>query len=197
KHNTTRTNIVLPAGITFDLPALTITLSLPVGTTYLPAGTFILPKPNKKKCELWDWFNEELDSDWYRLQLNEMYLLLNPNERLFLQNEMTRAQRIRHLQQDINHGLARLTFWKSTCALLIIVLVVVLAMKSSSILMLNPKWWPAALGSATFLFLPCFFNFDGSVTLDSIVFPVGVVYVAATLGFVVALGSSTVSLQPG
>ncbi|GJZ56666.1 hypothetical protein Tco_0612160, partial [Tanacetum coccineum] len=43
KHNTTRTNIVLPAGITFDLPALTITLSLPVGTTYLPAGTFTLP----------------------------------------------------------------------------------------------------------------------------------------------------------
>ncbi|GJX49799.1 hypothetical protein Tco_0276644 [Tanacetum coccineum] len=38
-----RTNIVLPAGITFDLPALTITLSLPVGTTYLPAGTFTLP----------------------------------------------------------------------------------------------------------------------------------------------------------
>ncbi|GJX25701.1 retrovirus-related pol polyprotein from transposon TNT 1-94 [Tanacetum coccineum] len=29
--------------ITFDLPALTITLSLPVGTTYLPAGTFTLP----------------------------------------------------------------------------------------------------------------------------------------------------------
>ncbi|GKC84069.1 zinc knuckle CX2CX4HX4C containing protein [Tanacetum coccineum] len=30
-------------GITFVLPALTITLSLPVGTTYLPAGTFTLP----------------------------------------------------------------------------------------------------------------------------------------------------------
>ncbi|GKA25633.1 hypothetical protein Tco_0711742, partial [Tanacetum coccineum] len=43
KHNTTRTNVVLPAGITFFLPALTITLSLPVGTTYLPAGTFTLP----------------------------------------------------------------------------------------------------------------------------------------------------------
>ncbi|GKD45091.1 hypothetical protein Tco_1269736, partial [Tanacetum coccineum] len=38
---TTRTNIVLPAGITFDLPVLTITLSLPVGSTYLPAGTFL------------------------------------------------------------------------------------------------------------------------------------------------------------
>ncbi|GKC39663.1 zf-CCHC domain-containing protein [Tanacetum coccineum] len=32
----------LLAGVTFDLPALTITLSLPVGTTYLPAGTFTL-----------------------------------------------------------------------------------------------------------------------------------------------------------
>ncbi|GJS49473.1 retrotransposon protein, putative, ty1-copia subclass [Tanacetum coccineum] len=43
KHNTTRTNSVLPAGITFVLPALTINLSLSVGTTYLPAGTFTLP----------------------------------------------------------------------------------------------------------------------------------------------------------
>ncbi|GJR76069.1 reverse transcriptase domain-containing protein [Tanacetum coccineum] len=38
KHNTTRNNIVLPAGTTFVLPVLTILLSLPVGTT-LPAGT--------------------------------------------------------------------------------------------------------------------------------------------------------------
>ncbi|GKD78641.1 hypothetical protein Tco_1341262 [Tanacetum coccineum] len=42
-NNTTRTNFVLPAGITFVLPVLTITVSLPVGTTYLPARTFTLP----------------------------------------------------------------------------------------------------------------------------------------------------------
>ncbi|GJT31924.1 PH-interacting protein-like isoform X1 [Tanacetum coccineum] len=57
-------------------------------------------KPNaKKKCELWDWFDEELKPDWYILQLN-------PNERHFLQNEMNREQRIRHLQQDVYHGLS-------------------------------------------------------------------------------------------
>ncbi|GKC21335.1 hypothetical protein Tco_1023485 [Tanacetum coccineum] len=87
-------------------------------------------KPNAtKKCGLWDWFDEELESDWYRLQLNEMYYQLNPNQRRFLENEMTREERIRHLQQEVNHGLTRLTFWKSTCYFLVIMLVVVLAMK--------------------------------------------------------------------
>ncbi|GKE20626.1 zinc finger C2H2-type/integrase DNA-binding domain-containing protein [Tanacetum coccineum] len=52
-----------------------------------PARRFIVcqnrNKPNAtKKCGLWDWFDEELESDWYRLQLNEMYYQLNPNQRL-------------------------------------------------------------------------------------------------------------------
>ncbi|GJR91578.1 hypothetical protein Tco_0215589 [Tanacetum coccineum] len=87
-------------------------------------------KPNAtKKCGLWDLFDEELESDWYKLQLNEMYYQLNPNQRRFLENKITRKERIMHLQEDVNHGLARLTFWKSTCYVLVIMLVVVLAMK--------------------------------------------------------------------
>ncbi|GJR24918.1 hypothetical protein Tco_0973445 [Tanacetum coccineum] len=93
-----------------------------------PARHFIVCQ-NQNKCGLWDWFDEELESDWYSLQLNEMYYQLNPNQRRFLENEMTREERIRHLQQDVNHGLTCLTFWKSTCYFLMIMLVVVLAMK--------------------------------------------------------------------
>ncbi|GJR10322.1 hypothetical protein Tco_0792974 [Tanacetum coccineum] len=79
-------------------------------------------KPNAmKKCRLWNWFDKELKSDWYRIQLNEMYYLLNPNQM-------------------------------------------------------------SALSSATFLFLPCFFNFSGSAASASIIFPFGVVSVAVTLG---------------
>nr|GFA69348.1 hypothetical protein [Tanacetum cinerariifolium] len=69
-----------------------------------------LQKPNAtKKRRLWDWFDEELEYDWYRLQLNEMYYQLNPNQRCFLENEMSCKERIGHLQQEVNHGLARLT----------------------------------------------------------------------------------------
>ncbi|GJS98596.1 hypothetical protein Tco_0819766 [Tanacetum coccineum] len=80
-----------------DLPVRVLTAWTPTN----PAKRFIVcqnqNKPNaKKKCELWDWFDEELESDWYRLQLNKMYAILNPNERRFLQNEMNHEQRIRH-----------------------------------------------------------------------------------------------------
>ncbi|GKB21495.1 DNA-(apurinic or apyrimidinic site) lyase 2 [Tanacetum coccineum] len=97
-----------------DLPVRVLTSRKPTN----PARRFIVcqnrNKPNAtKKCGLWDWFDEELESDWYRLQLNEMYYQLNPNQRRFLENEMTREERIRHLQQEVNHGLTRLTFWKS------------------------------------------------------------------------------------
>ncbi|GJY32331.1 hypothetical protein Tco_0415826 [Tanacetum coccineum] len=107
-----------------DLSVRVLTFRKPTN----PARRFIKPNATKKGG-LYDWFDEELESDWYRLQLNEMYYQLNPNQRRFLENEMTREERIRHLQEDVNHGLARLTFWKSTCYFLVIMLVVVLAMK--------------------------------------------------------------------
>ncbi|GJX80531.1 hypothetical protein Tco_0328680 [Tanacetum coccineum] len=48
-----------------------------------------LLKPNAmKKCRLWNWFDKELKSDWYRIQLNEMYYLLNPNQMCLLENEI-------------------------------------------------------------------------------------------------------------
>ncbi|GJZ48271.1 hypothetical protein Tco_0602103 [Tanacetum coccineum] len=86
-------------------------------------------KPNKKNCELWDWYDQELESDWYRLQLREMYLLLNPHEMHLLQTEMTREERILDLQEDLNHALIRLAFWKSTCFMVALFIVILWGMK--------------------------------------------------------------------
>ncbi|GKA95306.1 hypothetical protein Tco_0817344 [Tanacetum coccineum] len=58
-------------------------------------------KPGKKKCDTWDWYDLELESDWYRQNLYEIYVLLNPHQRRQLGNEMTRQQKIEVLEAQL------------------------------------------------------------------------------------------------
>lgn len=89
-----------------------------------------------KKCAFWDWYDPELEDDWYRYHMYEMYNLLNPNQRRELENEMSRQVRLEQLQVELAENgaelrrcLASLTFWKSTFLAFAIVVSLVLAMK--------------------------------------------------------------------
>ncbi|GJZ41466.1 RNA-directed DNA polymerase, eukaryota [Tanacetum coccineum] len=84
-----------------------------------PCRRFI--KPGKKKCETWDWYDLELESDWYLQNLYEMYLLLNPHQRRQLGNKMTRQQKIEVLEaelavkvDEVKAVSKSLTFWNAS-----------------------------------------------------------------------------------
>ncbi|GJU10895.1 hypothetical protein Tco_1133291 [Tanacetum coccineum] len=59
--------------------------------------------PNKykkgiKHCKRWYWNDPELENKWYRTQLYDMYLLLNPSQREELENELTSREELAVLQ---------------------------------------------------------------------------------------------------
>ncbi|GJY91350.1 hypothetical protein Tco_0506546 [Tanacetum coccineum] len=81
-----------------ELPSRVLTAWTPTN----PAQRFLVcpnrSRPVRKKCAKWDWFDEELDSDWYRMHLYEMYTQLNPNQRRHLDTERSRQARIEELE---------------------------------------------------------------------------------------------------
>nr|GFA83485.1 zinc finger C2H2-type/integrase DNA-binding domain-containing protein [Tanacetum cinerariifolium] len=58
-------------------------------------------KPGKKKCGYWEWYDPEIDHDWYRMHVYEMYIILNPNHRNLLHNEINRQARIEELKGEL------------------------------------------------------------------------------------------------
>nr|GEV34750.1 DNA-(apurinic or apyrimidinic site) lyase 2 [Tanacetum cinerariifolium] len=93
-------------------------------TSTNPARRFVVrpnrSKPMKKKCEVWDWYDLEIKSDWYRMNLYEMYNTLNPQQRRQVGQETSRQMRIEGLEVELveknlqlQKSLASLTFWKS------------------------------------------------------------------------------------
>ncbi|GKB31900.1 DNA-(apurinic or apyrimidinic site) lyase 2 [Tanacetum coccineum] len=47
-------------------------------------------RPVGQHCGTWDWYDLELEHDWYRFELFDMYNLLNPQQRHQHQAEMRR-----------------------------------------------------------------------------------------------------------
>ncbi|GJT16775.1 hypothetical protein Tco_0875481 [Tanacetum coccineum] len=61
--------------------------------------------PNKynkgiKQCKRWYWNDPELENKWYKTQLYEMHLLLNPSQREELENELTSREELVVLQVE-------------------------------------------------------------------------------------------------
>nr|GEX97897.1 hypothetical protein [Tanacetum cinerariifolium] len=83
-------------------------------------------RPVGKHCNTWDWYDPELEHDWYRFELFDMYNLLNPQQRHQHQAEMTHEERIQELTHQLNKTCTRLTFYKLTCLILRILLLVVM-----------------------------------------------------------------------
>nr|GEX26196.1 DNA-(apurinic or apyrimidinic site) lyase 2 [Tanacetum cinerariifolium] len=74
-------------------------------------------KPMKKKCEVWDWYDLEIESDWYMMHLYEIYTILNPQQRRQLGQETSRQVKIEELEVELGDknlqlqkSLASLTF---------------------------------------------------------------------------------------
>ncbi|GJX55404.1 hypothetical protein Tco_0960411 [Tanacetum coccineum] len=89
--------------------------------------------PNKykkgiKHCKRWYWNDPELENKWYRTQLYEMHLLLNPSQREELENELTSREELAVLQvefadmegqmqqlmEELKKSQKNAFFWKST-----------------------------------------------------------------------------------
>ncbi|GKA31345.1 hypothetical protein Tco_0717650 [Tanacetum coccineum] len=58
-----------------------------------PSRRFL--RPGRKNSKTWIWFDPELEQDWYRYQLFDMYNLLNPHERHQHQAEMMCEERFK------------------------------------------------------------------------------------------------------
>ncbi|GJT87631.1 hypothetical protein Tco_1069348 [Tanacetum coccineum] len=57
-------------------------------------------KKRIKHCKRWYWNDPELENKWYRTQLYEMHLLLNPSQREELENELTSREELAVLQVE-------------------------------------------------------------------------------------------------
>ncbi|GJT37238.1 reverse transcriptase domain-containing protein [Tanacetum coccineum] len=81
-----------------------------------------------KHCKRWYWCDPELEIKWYRTQLYEMHLLLNPSQREELENELTSREELAVLQvefadmegqmqqvmEELKKSQMNACFWKST-----------------------------------------------------------------------------------
>ncbi|GJY19139.1 hypothetical protein Tco_0390630 [Tanacetum coccineum] len=84
-------------------------LPLRVLTSWIPGNParrfFVCPnqsRPINKKRGAWMWFDEEIECDWYMMHLYAMYILLNPQQRCLINNEISRQERIQDLEADLN-----------------------------------------------------------------------------------------------
>nr|GEV19380.1 hypothetical protein [Tanacetum cinerariifolium] len=80
-----------------------------------------------KHCKRWYWCDPELEIKWYRTQLYEMHLLLNPSQREELENELTRQEELavfqvefadmegqmQQLMEELKKSQKNSCFWKS------------------------------------------------------------------------------------
>ncbi|GJS69367.1 DNA-(apurinic or apyrimidinic site) lyase 2 [Tanacetum coccineum] len=88
---------------------------------------YVCPNRNRrvgKHCGTWDWYDPELEHDWYRFKLFDMYNLLNLQQKHQQQAEMRHEERIQELTHLVNKSCTCLTFYKSTCFILVFVLLV-------------------------------------------------------------------------
>ncbi|GKD06638.1 hypothetical protein Tco_1181612 [Tanacetum coccineum] len=89
--------------------------------------------PNKykngiKHCKRWYWRDSLLEIKWYRIQLYEMHLLLNPPQKEELENELTSREELAVFQvefvdmedqmqkviEELKKSQMNACFWKST-----------------------------------------------------------------------------------
>nr|GEW47181.1 zinc finger, CCHC-type [Tanacetum cinerariifolium] len=57
-------------------------------------------KKGIKHCKRWYWNDPELENKWYKSQLYEMHLLLNPSQIEELENELTSREELAVLQVE-------------------------------------------------------------------------------------------------
>ncbi|GJU15699.1 zinc finger C2H2-type/integrase DNA-binding domain-containing protein [Tanacetum coccineum] len=90
-----------------------------------PARRFVVcpnrSKLGKKKCGYWEWYDPEINTEWYKMNLYELFILLNPNQRNLLHNEVSCQERIDQLEVEsvenaphMRRCEASLNFWKFT-----------------------------------------------------------------------------------
>ncbi|GJZ27234.1 hypothetical protein Tco_0571487 [Tanacetum coccineum] len=70
-----------------------------------PAKRFVVC-PNRyktrvKKCNFWDWYDDDVENEWYRTHLYEMYRLLNPSQRRELETEISSQEEVVLLQLEM------------------------------------------------------------------------------------------------
>ncbi|GJQ91170.1 hypothetical protein Tco_0002309 [Tanacetum coccineum] len=117
-----------PTEYNCGLPLMTLTF----WTRDNPAKRFgVCPNKYKKgikHCKRWYWNDPELENKWYRTQLYEMHMLLNPSQREELENELTSREELAVLQvefadmegqmqqlmEELKKSQKNAFFWKST-----------------------------------------------------------------------------------
>ncbi|GJX13874.1 zinc finger C2H2-type/integrase DNA-binding domain-containing protein [Tanacetum coccineum] len=69
-----------------------------------PARRFVVcpnrSKPGKKKCGYWEWYDPKINTEWYKINLYELFILLNPNQRNLLHIEVSCQERIDQLEVE-------------------------------------------------------------------------------------------------
>ncbi|GJU25440.1 hypothetical protein Tco_1164061, partial [Tanacetum coccineum] len=102
-------------------------------------------KKGIKHCKRWYWNDPELENKWYRTQLYEMHLLLNPLQREKLENELTSREELAVLQvefadmegqmqqlmEELKKSQKNAFFWKSTAIVFGVVASFILLKKSA------------------------------------------------------------------
>ncbi|GJU61915.1 hypothetical protein Tco_1243750 [Tanacetum coccineum] len=63
-------------------------------------AVFLVKKKGIKHCKRWYWCDPKLKIKWYRTQLYELHLLLNPSQREELENELTSREELAVLQVE-------------------------------------------------------------------------------------------------
>ncbi|GJT08311.1 hypothetical protein Tco_0842773 [Tanacetum coccineum] len=91
-------------------------------------GRLLAVKKGIKHCKRWYWCDPKLEIKWYRTQLYELHLLLNPSQREELENELTSREELAVLQvefadmegqmkqllEELKKSQKNACFWKST-----------------------------------------------------------------------------------
>ncbi|GJT70211.1 hypothetical protein Tco_1029497 [Tanacetum coccineum] len=97
-----------------------------------PAKRFVVC-PNRyktgvKKCNFWDWYDDDVENEWYRTHLYEMYRLLNPSQRRELETKISSQEEVVLLQLEMQTMRDELSkcqkkafFWKSAVILFVVV----------------------------------------------------------------------------
>ncbi|GJT36404.1 integrase, catalytic region, zinc finger, CCHC-type containing protein [Tanacetum coccineum] len=93
-----------------------------------PQCSTTILKTGVKKCNFWDWYDDDVENEWYRTHLYEMYRLLNPSQRRQLETEISSQEEVVLLQLEMQTMRDELSkcqkkafFWKSAVILFVVV----------------------------------------------------------------------------
>ncbi|GJX34400.1 retrovirus-related pol polyprotein from transposon TNT 1-94 [Tanacetum coccineum] len=85
-------------------------------------------KTGVKKCNFWDWYDDDVENEWYRTHLYEMYRLLNPSQRRQLETEISSQEEVVLLQlemqimrDELSKSQKKAFFWKSAVIIFVVV----------------------------------------------------------------------------